>query len=66
VNDPINLADPAFEPTDEQLQELSAQAFAGVAAAHEAALAKMRAEIATAQEQALEDLEERLRAARER
>ena len=33
-----NLADPDFEPTDEQLQELSRRAFAGVAEARQAAL----------------------------
>jgi hypothetical protein len=31
MSGPINLADPSFEPTDEQLQDLSRRAFAGVA-----------------------------------
>lgn len=41
----IDLADPAFEPTDLQLQELSRRAFAGVGAAHAESLARLRAEI---------------------
>jgi hypothetical protein len=63
VADPINLADPACEPTDDQLTELSRRAFAGVAAAHQAALARLRTEIAAAREHALRALEAR-RAAR--
>ena len=55
--DPINLADPACEPTDEQLTELSARAFAGVGAAHQSALAKLRREIAEAREHALRSLD---------
>jgi hypothetical protein len=42
----INLADPAFEPTDEQLGELFKRAFADVGAKHRESLAKLRAEIA--------------------
>ncbi len=44
----VNLSDPEFEPTDEELQGLSRRAFAGVAAAHEASLVRLRAEIASA------------------
>lgn len=55
----VNLADPSFEPTDEQLQELSRRAFAGVAAAHANSLAKLRAEIAAARQEALRALEQR-------
>jgi len=53
----IDLADPAFEPSDEQLIGLAARAFAGVEARHQQALAKLRAEIAAAREQALRALE---------
>jgi hypothetical protein len=56
---PINLADPSFEPTDEQLQELSRRAFAGVATANAKALARLRVEIATARQEALRALEQR-------
>lgn len=41
-----NLADPEFEPTDEQLQELAHRAFAGVAEAHARALKELHARIA--------------------
>jgi hypothetical protein len=50
---PINLADPAFEPTDAQLQELSARAFAGVRAARERSLEQLRTEIAREREKVL-------------
>jgi hypothetical protein len=59
VPERINLADPAFEPTDEELMGLSVRAFAGVAAAHRAALERLRADIAAAREQALHALEGR-------
>ncbi len=39
------LADPDFEPTDEQLIELSRAAFAGVREQHEQALARLHAGI---------------------
>jgi hypothetical protein len=45
MSEVVNLADPEFEPTDEQLIQLSVRAFAGVRAAHEAAMMKLRAEI---------------------
>ena len=63
--DVIDLADPAFEPSDEQLIGLSSRAFAGVAAARERALAKLRAEIETLREQAMRALDERQAAARQ-
>jgi hypothetical protein len=44
----VNLADPEFEPTDAQLVGLSQRAFAGVAEAHQAALRRLRGEIAEA------------------
>jgi hypothetical protein len=40
-----NLADPDFEPTDEQLQELMKSAFANVKADHEAGIERLRLEI---------------------
>lgn len=42
----INLADPSFEPTDEQLGELFKRAFADVGRQHRESLARLRAEIA--------------------
>lgn len=46
----INLADPDFEPTDEELVELSKRAFAHVPAQTAERLAKLEAEVATARE----------------
>lgn len=40
-----NFADPDREPTDEELVALSREAFAGVSAAHDRALAAMRERI---------------------
>lgn len=40
-----NLADPDREPTDEELEALSREAFAGVSAAHDRALLALRARI---------------------
>jgi hypothetical protein len=62
VSERINLADPDFEPTDEQLMGLSARAFAGVAQAREQALAKLRADISAARVEAMREYEERRRA----
>lgn len=56
-----NLADPAFEPTDEQLTELSARAFAHVAAEHERVLRELRTQIADARAKVLRDLQDRVR-----
>jgi hypothetical protein len=56
MTEKIDLADPDFEPTDEQLEGLMKRAFAGVGAAHEAALARIRAEIATARAEVLRAL----------
>lgn len=41
-----NFADPDFEPTDEQLEQLSREAFADVARKNEEALARLRAQVA--------------------
>ena len=62
----INLADPDFEPTDEQLIGLSHRAFSGVAEARGLALAKLRAAISAARVQALQAYEARRRAAAEK
>ena len=42
MSDVADLSNPDVEPTDEQLVGLSRRAFAGVRAAHEEALRKMR------------------------
>lgn len=59
MSDRINLADPSFEPSGEQLQALSKRAFAGVREAHEHVLARLRAEIAVAHKEAIARLEHR-------
>jgi hypothetical protein len=59
VTDVKNLADPAFEPTDEDLIGLSKRAFAHVRQAHEDSLRRLRADIAAAREAALERLRKR-------
>jgi hypothetical protein len=46
----INLADPAFEPTDQQLVELSKRAFAGLPEKRRAIDAKVRESIRAARE----------------
>ena len=48
-----NLADPAYEPSDEDFAELTHKAFAGVRAQNDAALTKLRAEIEKARADAL-------------
>jgi hypothetical protein len=55
----INLMDPDFEPTDEQLIALSRRAFAGVGAAHDAALAQLRQRIRATSVQVLAELRSR-------
>jgi hypothetical protein len=49
----VNLGDPDFEPTDEELIELAHRAFADVPRANDAAQAKLRADIAALREEAL-------------
>jgi hypothetical protein len=51
----VNFADPEFEPTDEQLHELSREAFAEVAHNHTRALAQLREEIEALRAQRLTD-----------
>jgi hypothetical protein len=50
---PRNLADPDYEPSDEELIGLSKRAFAGLEEAQRARLAKVRSDIARAREEAL-------------
>jgi len=47
---PINLADPAFEPTDQQLVDLSKRAFADLPAKRDAIDAKVRENIRIARQ----------------
>jgi hypothetical protein len=56
VSDTKNLADPTFEPTDEDLIELARRAFAHVRSAQEETSRKLRAEIAAARQAALDRL----------
>ena len=58
----INLADPAYEPTDEDLARLMREAFAGLADAREESLRAMRARIAVLQKAAIAQFEARRRA----
>jgi hypothetical protein len=62
MNDRPNLADPSFEPTDEQLIGLSARAFANVARKHQVALEQLRAKIAEGRRTILRELDEQLAA----
>jgi hypothetical protein len=54
-----NLADPDFEPSDEDLIGLSQRAFAHVRKAHEESMVKLRADIAAAREVAMKRLHDR-------
>jgi len=56
VSNPKNLADPAFEPTDEDLIGLSKRAFAHVREEHEDSLRRLRVDIAAARQSAMERL----------
>lgn len=60
MNNPINLADPDFEPTDEQLAEPARRAFSGVREAREAAMTKARAQMVLQSAATLKDYEERI------
>ena len=59
VSEVKSLADPAFEPTDEDLTGLAKRAFAHVRKAQDEAASKLRADIAVARLAALERLRER-------
>lgn len=48
---PINLSDPAFEPTDEQLVGLSERAFSNLSSKNVELNAKLRARILAARHQ---------------
>jgi hypothetical protein len=41
----VNMADPSYEPSDDELRQLSREAFSGVPAANREAQAKLRREI---------------------
>jgi hypothetical protein len=56
VSIPINLADPDFEPSDEDSQGLSTRAFADVAEIHLRQLARLRRDIAAERERVLESV----------
>ncbi len=58
-----NFADPDREPTDDELQELSREAFAGVGAAHDRALAALEERIERESARVLATLAERKRGA---
>jgi hypothetical protein len=47
----VNFADPAYEPTDEDLGELVREAFSGLREARAESLRAMRARIAAAQDE---------------
>ena len=53
MNRTRNLADPDYEPTDEDLAELMRSAFAGLKEAREESLREMRARIARMSEEVL-------------
>ena len=59
MGDRPNLADPECEPTDEQLEGLTARALARVRVEHEQSLQKLRSEIAEARETVLGALAQR-------
>ena len=56
---PINLADPDFEPSDDELKGLMTRAFAGVREAKERNLVEMRARIARLEVEAMARFEAR-------
>lgn len=59
ASDRINLADPDFEPTDEQLQELSRRAFAGIREERARSLAEMHERIALESRRLVAELHDR-------
>ena len=48
----INLSNPEFEPTDEQLRQLSTDAFAGLHSANEQRLRQLRSKVLEARVEA--------------
>ena len=63
MSERVNLADPACEPSDDDLRGLSKRAFAHVRERRLAGLVKLRADIVVAREEALRHLAQ-IRAAR--
>ena len=63
MSDRVNLADPAYEPSDEDLTGLMHEAFAGLREAREQSLVEMRARIAVLQREARVEFNARRRAA---
>lgn len=64
MSDHIDLADPTFEATDEQLIGLARRAFAHVRSANEASLARLHERIAAGRVELLRELDARLAARR--
>lgn len=62
----INLSDPTFEPSDEDLKGLMHGAFAGIREAHDQSLLEMRARIARLQVEARARFDARWRAPEDR
>lgn len=62
----INLSDPAFEPSDEDLRRLMHGAFNGIREAHEQSLFEMRARIARLEVEARARFDARWRAPKDR
>jgi hypothetical protein len=60
MSERVDLADPDFEPTDEQLQELSRRAFAQVKARHDEAMDRLSQQIAEASAATMKRFEERI------
>ena len=59
----VNFADPDYEPTDEDLEALMKEAFAGIREAREESLREMQARIAEAQAELRRRLPEMMRSA---
>jgi hypothetical protein len=55
---PRNFADPTFEPSDQELQQLSEEAFDGIGARNRTALDRLRAEIRRLSKQTVRGLTE--------
>jgi hypothetical protein len=58
VNRKVNLADPDFEPTDEELQRLAKEAFAEIVVTHQHVVEQRRARIQAASVEALRKVTE--------
>lgn len=60
MNRKVDLANPDFEPSDEELQELSRRAFEGVGERYAAALKRLEADIAQERREVLARVERML------